>query len=208
MDGHHVVAMVTASLGAVVVFDELLYKPGGQVHRWMTLLCHHFEEHAKHQAPVREGTLREGIHSHAEPFGARQMRGTIASEAPHTMYVLRGTGYPGKGRAGRIYNKKAWAAGAATEGDEIAYVDVWGYYDPVAKKFSRRKIRGVRRQLHRVRRKGYWLAFGPDEWGPRVITFSVAGQEPNNFLFDAWRLTARTHPSIRGLAPAASITEF
>lgn len=194
-----------ASLSTVVVFDELLYRPGGQVHRWMTLLTGHFETHAKHEAPVRSGELRAGIHSHAEPVGVRQMRGTIASEAEHTMFVLRGTGHPVKGRGGNIYARRVWAAG----GDEsAAYTELWGYRDPQTGVFSRRRIPGVRRERHIVRKRGFFMAFGPDEYGPKVISPVVAGQEPNNFLFKAWRLTARTHPSIRGLAPSASITDF
>lgn len=201
---------VTAELGAVVVFDELLFKPGGQVHRWMNLLCEHFEQHAKASAPMRSGELREGISSHAEPFGIKQMRGTIASEAPHSLYVLRGTGYPVKGRAGAIYARRVWAKG----GDpEVAYTMIWAYKDPETGKLSRRKIRGVRRQRHPVGKKGHFMAFGigtgsHDQSPPQVITPVVSGQEPNNFLFTAWRLTARTHPSIRGLAPTASITGF
>jgi len=194
-----------ASLGAVVIFDELLYKPGGQVHRWMTLLCEHFEGHAQRSAPTRSGALRAGIWSHAEPFGVKQMRGTIASEAEHTMYVLRGTGYPVRGRGGQIFARRVWAAG----GDpESAYTTLWGYRDPQTGTFSRKKIAGVRREQHVVRKKGFFMKFGPDEYGPKVISPVVSGQEPNNFLFEAWRLTGRTHPSIRGLAPTASIAEF
>jgi hypothetical protein len=193
------------ALETVVVFDEVLYKPGGQVNRWMTLLCHHFEGHAIHSAPYRTGDLRAGIHSHAEPVGVRQMLGTIASESEHTMYVLRGTGHPVKGRGGSIYARRVWAKG----GDpESAYTEIWAYLDPKTGKLSRKKIPGVRRTRERVRKKGHFMAFGPDSHGPRVITPVVSGQEPNNFLFTAWRLTARTHPSIRGLAPSASITEF
>jgi hypothetical protein len=193
---------VSAELGAVVIFDELLYKPGGQVHRWMTLLCEHFEQHAVREAPMRTGDLRAGIVSEAVPFGPRQMRGTIASLSEHSLYVLRGTGTPVRGRAGSIFAKKMFA------NPEGAYVELWGYYDPISKRFSRRAVKGSRRERHRIRVKGYWMAFGPDEYGPRVITGQVAGQEPNNFLFAAWRATARTHPSLRGLAPNASITEF
>lgn len=196
---------MAAVLETVVVFDELLYKPGGQVHRWMTLLCGHFESHAQHEAPTRTGELRAGIVSHAEPFGPRQMRGTIASEAPYSLYVLRGTGFPERGRGGRIYSRRVWRAGGD---EESAFTELWGYRDPITHAFSRKKIPGVRRTRERVRKKGFFMAFGPDDHGPRVITPSVSGQEPNNFLFAAWRLTARTHPSIRGLSPTASIVEF
>lgn len=196
---------VSAELEAVVIFDENLYRPGGQVSRWMNLLCEHFEQHAVRNAPQRTGELRAGIMSEAHPFGARQMQGTIASLAPYSLYVLRGTGYPVRGRAGRIYNTRAFNSGRDIEN---AMVYVWGYRDPVTKRFSRTKIPGVPRKRHRLRRKGYWLAFGPDDHGPRVITFSVSGQEANNFLFAAWRATARTHSSLRGLAPNAAITEF
>ena len=195
--------MPTAVLETVVIFDEVLFKPGGQVHRWMTLLTTHFQEHAVAAAPDRSGELRAGIRATARPAGFKQMEGTIASLAPYSLYVLRGTGTPGAG--GTIYSKKVWKA----EGDtSVAYITLWGYEDPVTKKFSRRKIPGVRREQHTIGRKGYWMAFGPDEYGPRVIAHSVRGQEANNFLFEAWRATARTHPSLRGLAPNAAITDF
>lgn len=186
--------MVSAHLSAVVIFDETLYKPGGQVHRWMTLLTTHFEEHAIAAAPQRSGDLRAGIHSHAQPVGIRQMEGTIASDAPHTMYVLRGT-------TGPITNRRMHA------NPEGAYSDLWGSIDPVTKKFTRRRIKGVQRKIYTVRNKGYWLAVGRDRlYPPTKIRGSVAGQEANNFLFAAWRATARTHPSLRGLAPNATIT--
>ena len=193
----------SGELVTVVIFDELLYKPGGQVHRWMTLLCQHFEDHAIHEAPMRSGELRAGITSEAVPFGPRQMRGTIASMAYHSLFVLRGTGFPTKGREGSIYTNKRFY------NPEGAYVELWGYVDPITKEFSRtHRFKGSRRERHIVRVKGYFMAFGPDDHGPKVITEQVSGQEPNNFLFKAWRATARTHPSLRGLAPNASITEF
>jgi hypothetical protein len=194
--------MASGRLEAVVIFDEVLFKPGGQVHRWMTLLTTHFEEHAVSAAPMRSGDLRAGIHSEAIPYGVKQMRGTIASLSEHSLFVLRGTGFPVRGRAGSIFSRKRFA------NPEGAYVELWGYMDPETRQFSRQKIRGVRRERHLVRQKGYFMAFGPDEYGPRVITEEVRGQEPNNFLFAAWRATARTHPSLRGLAPNAAITDF
>lgn len=188
--------MASGVFTTVVIFDELLYKPGGQVHRWMTLLCKHFEMHAIEEAPERSGELKAGIWSAAVPYGIRQMRGTIASEAPHTMYVLRGT-------TGPIMADKMW------DNPGGAYVKLWGYVDPVTGTFSRRATKGSKREQHNVRVKGYWLAVGKQRaWPPITPRGKVAGQEANNFLFRAWRLTARTHPSIRGLAPAASIAEF
>lgn len=196
---------MSAELGAVTVFDELLYRPGGMVHRWMTLMTTRFEGHAKRAAPERTGTLRAGITANAIPVGPKQMRGTIASNAPYSLYVLRGTGFPERGRGGRIYSKKGWAAGGD---EEAAYETLWGSIDPHTKKFTRRRIKGVKREQIRVRKKGYWLAFGPDEHGPKVIAFSVAGQEPNNFLVEAWIRTSRQHSCLRGLGISSRITVF
>jgi hypothetical protein len=187
------VVAVSAELVAVVIFDEVLFKPGGQVHRWMTLVCRHFEEHAQRFAPVRSGELREGIHSEAHPFGLRQMQGTIASEAPHTMYVLKGT-------TGPIMATKMWNNPGG------AYSKLWGSW-PKGGKFTRKRVAGEERRQYSVPNKGYWLAVGKQRlYPPTLIRGSVSGQEANNFLFDAWRATARTHPSLRGLAPAAAIT--
>lgn len=187
---------MSAELVAVVVFDELLFKPGGQVHRWMTLLCTHFQAHAIAEAPKRSGELKAGIASHAEPFGVKQMRGTIESNAPHSLYVLKGT-------TGPIVSRKM------RDNPEGAYVTLWGSIDPKTKKFTRRRIKGVQRKPYQVRQQGYWLAVGKERLYPPITPRgSVAGQDANNFLFRAWRLTARTHPSIRGISPTASITDF
>jgi hypothetical protein len=99
---------VSAHLGAVVIFDETLYRPGHLVNRWMNLLCVHFEEHAKALAPKRTGDLAAQITSEAHQAGPKQMSGTIASNAPYTMYVLRGT-------TGPIYTTLGYASGGNIE---------------------------------------------------------------------------------------------
>lgn len=189
---------LNAELTSVVIFDEVLYRPGGMVHRWMSGMTEKFEQHAKRYAPERTGELRAGIRSTAQPVGPRQMRGLIASEAPYSLHVIKGTGVGGPG--GPIYATKYY------QNPGGAYVTLWGSIDPVTGKFTTKSLKGVPRTQERVRVKGYSMAFGigtrsHDQSAPKVITHVVKGQMPNNFLFKAWRATARNHSSIRGIAP-------
>lgn len=181
--------MVTAVLTKTVIFDEVMYKPGGLVHKWMGLVTTKFEMHAKHYAPVRTGNLRAGISSGVTQIGPEQVVGTIESTAEYSLYVLRGT-------TGPIMRTKAFRAG----GDKSkAYVKVW-MGRTKAGGWSRRSR--VDRQQRSIRRKGWFLRLEP--WGefPVVFAFSVAGQDANNFLLRAWRATARNHKAIRGKEPS------
>lgn len=164
---------MSAELEAVVIFDENLYRPGHLVDRWMNLLVTHFEGHAQDLAPVRSGQLKAGITGSARRVGEKQMEGLIASNAPHTMYVLGGT-------TGPIYTDTAWAMGA-----EIA------------------NAYGENEEGRRVALKGHWLPVGNNPWPPIRYRHSVSGQAANNFLVKAWRRTARNHKSLRGFVSEA-----
>lgn len=194
--------MVSATLTEVVIFDEHLYRPTGLVGFWMNKVTTRFGVEARAHAPVDTGELVAGISTASRQIGVRLVQGTITSNAPHTMWVIRGTGFPVKGHEGRIYTTK----GFVTRDIMDAYVSLWGVQRR-GEKFTR-KGRGDRsgpgrRQQHLVRKKGYWLRLPfPSRGGGPIMTFSVRGQEPNNFLYAAWRATARTHSAIgrRGAA--------
>lgn len=76
---------------SVVLFDQVLYRPGAMVDRWMHGLVNHFVLNAIRAAPMRTGHLRSGIRGHARAVGERQMEGLIESTANHTLFVIRGT---------------------------------------------------------------------------------------------------------------------
>jgi hypothetical protein len=97
--------MAKAIVTKVVVFDERLYHGHGDVKKWVDLITRHFWEHAVAYAPEREGRLKAGIIHETSQIGVRQVLGQVTSTAPYTMFVLRGTGLPGKGQAGYIFPK-------------------------------------------------------------------------------------------------------
>lgn len=163
---------MSANLEALVIFDEELYRTGHMANRWMHLLVQHFTDNARMLAPERSGELKAGIHGEAEAFPAtKTMIGTIASDAPHSLYVLGGT-------TGPIMSAEAWASGgmihAAYEYDENG---------------------------RRVGKPGYWLPVGRRPWPPVRYRFVVSGQAANNFMVKAWRRTSHQHSVLRGAIP-------
>lgn len=186
-----------AVLVKTVVFDRDLYKPGHLVHRWTTLVTTHFTEHARVAAPKRTGEMAAGINGDTHQVGDRQVEGTIESPAPYTMYVIRGTGFPTKGREGRIYTTLGFGR---RDGHGVVYL--WGYKDPATGKFSRSGGARSERRRYAVRLKGHWMVLPPGGGFSKGWAFQVSGQEPNNFLAVAWRRTARNHRAIRGRMPS------
>ena len=179
---------MAAVLVKTVVFDRDLYKPGHMVHKWVTLVTANFTRHARDLAPKRTGELAAGIDGEATQVGPRQVEGTIASSAPYTMYVLRGTTSP-------ITTTRYHANPSG------AYSLLWGSKDPKTGKFTRKRIKGVERKRFSIPNKGYFMRVPASEWGPSVITSQVRGQAANNFLEAAWRRTGINHRAIRGRMP-------
>lgn len=190
--------MALAYIDRVVIFDEHLYRPTGMVGKWMTKITTRFTAEAVKAAPKDTGYLAAGISGDVNQIGPKLVQGLISSDAPYTMFVIRGTGFPVKGHEGRIYTTK----GFRTRNIEDAYVQLWGVSNRATGKFSR-KGRGDgtfagRRKQHFVRKKGYWLRLPfTSRSGKPLLLFSVRGQEPNNFLYRAWRITGHTHSAIR-----------
>lgn len=189
--------MAVAYLDRVVIFDEHLYRPTGMVGFWMNKVTTRFVAEAITAAPKDTGYLAAGISGDVNQIGPKQVQGVISSDAPYTMFVIRGTGFPVKGHEGRIYTTK----GFRTRNIDDAYVSLWGVRNR-AGKFSR-KGRGDgsyqgRRKQHMIRKKGYWLRLPfMSRGGKPLLLFSVRGQEPNNFLFEAWKITGYNHSAIR-----------
>lgn len=99
------------TLTAVVIYDSVLFNRTGQVRRWADALERRFTFNAQQAAPVRSGELRAGIFGEVIRIGPRHLQTSIASTAPHSMYVLRGT-------EGPIFSDLAWAnGGSLVEGE-------------------------------------------------------------------------------------------
>lgn len=172
---------ITASLGPVVVFDEKMYHGTGTVRRWADRLTANFTKNAVAEAPEHTGQMKQQIEGNVTSAGPKQISMTIASNAPYSLYVLKGT-------TGPIYANRAWNLMNARPNMDLQDV------------FFHRTKRGERP----IPRRGMMLRFiGYD--GKQHITTAVSGQEANNFLGRAWIRTARTHPSIRGQGIPTSI---
>lgn len=172
--------MAEAILVKTVIFDEGLYRAHGDIGRWVTLITRHFGEHAVRYAPIRSGELKAGIHWSSRQIGTRQVEGAIQSDAPHTLYVLRGT-------TGPIMTNLQFANPGG------ARILVW------------RDIKGKdgisRRQQIPVRVKGHYMPIPEGLGFDRFFATEVSGQHAQNFLLQAWRATARNHRAIRGVIP-------
>jgi hypothetical protein len=159
-----------AKLTSVVIFDEQLYAPGGMVWRYIGNLTRHFSENARRYAPVRGGELRRRIRAGTPRKGGnRKIRGSIASNAPHTTFVIHGT-------RGPIMSNAAWPQGPQYE----MHISPGGKAYPQAL-------------------PGHLMAVGRNPYGPVTPMGEVSGQSSNNFFYWAWVATARQHPSLGGV---------
>ena len=175
-------AKITAVMGPVVVFDEKMYvRPFGTVVRWMDRVVLAFGMHARKYAPVQTGQLVAGIKTDIDKVGPKQLNGTIASTAPYSLFVLRGT-------TGPIMSNRAWGL---TQGDPDRFFMLW---TKPSKKTGRMRAR-----------RGMMLRFTSTITGTQIVRAAVRGQHANNFLLEAWAATARTHPSLRGVTIPAAI---
>lgn len=177
---------------AVHVDSSDLYKTGHMANRWFRHLMEQLEYHVSFAAPVRTGDMAAGITTEVRATPeAHRLDGVLESEADYTMFVLRGT-------TGPIMATNAWNAGAAAD-PTLAYQQVWAYKDPITGKLSRKKIAGVRRRQHQVGKKDFFMGVRPEPhsfYTQRTPRLTVRGQDPQNFLLQGWRATARTHRSM------------
>lgn len=151
--------------------DEVMYAPGGIVHRWVHEVASEMFFWMEREVPVNKrvnktageppvGTLRAMIFSDVDRIGVREFQISAGSRAPYTQYVVKGTG--------PIFAAPRAASGQFIplgEGDEA----FGGMYLPA--------------------NPGY----GRARWRQRV-----RGQDANNFIGRAYDHTARAHPALRG----------
>lgn len=164
-----------AELVGIVVTDEVLFSPAGDIGRWRASVAAQMTRNAKAAAPVNSrsvksranaaypvGSLRRLISSHTRNITLRRFEIITESAAPYSLYVIKGTG--------RIYSRSA----RVPKGEEGA-----GQFTPIG-----------------------WGSGGmyiPQGAGHKaLIRQSVSGQKANNFLAAGFDRTARRHSSLSG----------
>lgn len=91
-----------AEITVIVITDTKLFNRTGDIRRWADRVEAAFTAHAIAEAPLNRrqnknrgappvGTLKAGISGEVTRVGPRQLQTIIKSEAPYTLYVLKGT---------------------------------------------------------------------------------------------------------------------
>lgn len=176
---------------SIVITDEKLFVGNGDINKWAHRVERRMHVNMVEAAPMREGELRASIHSSVTHITSHRIEIEVGADAHYAGFVLRGTGFPGKGKAGWIYSRKAYDTGM---NEEDARVPLWGRRG-AGGRFTR--LGRGQRQRMLVRRKGFYMKLRPD--GP--IKWRVHGQKPNNFLYAAYQKTKRTHRELPTAPP-------
>lgn len=160
---------------STVVTDEVLYLPGGSVHRWAHQVGRELTAAVILHAPVNKrvnkgynspgppGYLKSHISGEVGNTSLRIFTTTISVDAPYALAVIKGTG--------RIYSRSARSS--------------TGQFTP---------IRGEDGE-----RLGGMIL--PANFGiGRLLRQSVRGQRANPFLAEAFGDVSRRHSSLRGFS--------
>jgi hypothetical protein len=153
---------------AGVEYDEVLYAPGGIVHRWVHEVNSTMFFNLEREVPLNSrvnktfgeppvGTMRAELFSDVTRIGTKEFTIEAGSNAPYTKFVVEGTGPIFK--APRNEAGQFVSLGEDGEGG--------GMYLPANP------------------------GFGPGRWRQRV-----RGQAANNFIGRAYDATARAHPAL------------
>jgi hypothetical protein len=144
--------MFTAEITGVVVTDSKLFNRTGAVGSWATKVEAAFTAHAIAEAPIGTdtgrvnksranaawpvGSLKANIHGDVDRVAVRQLVTTISSDAPYSLYVIKGTG--------DIYSKSARGAAGSGQGGQFLPLDFeagQGMYIPANPGWGKSKIR-------------------------------------------------------------------
>ena len=176
-----------AHWGPIVIYDSVLFYPGHHVSRWANDTQRGFTMAAKAAAPVRSGELVAGIHGESHKAGPKQYEAHIFSEAPHTMYVVKGTHGP-------IMSNRMWGFRSNPR-----YASAPGGLPRVGR--TTLPSGAIVPDMRALHANGYALRVRPGNGFPGHFAISVSGQEANNFFDTAATVTARSHSSLRGWHP-------
>lgn len=138
-----------AEIVGIVVTDTKLFNRTGDVGRWAARVETAFTLHAIEEAPSGEstnrvhksranaawpvGSLKANIHGDVARVGLRQLQTTISSDAPYSLYVLRGTGM--------IFSKSARVPKGEPGAGQFAELEGGGMYIPSNPGWGRSRIR-------------------------------------------------------------------
>lgn len=156
-----------------------MFQYGGDVHRWANSLERGYVANAKRYAPRRSGELAGKIHGETFKYGSRHWQVHVHSDAPHTMYVLRGT-------TGPIMSRRMWGFRNRT-----------GLNYPRGAMVNPKMPYTTRIKFDWLKSQGYMLKVREGNGYAQRYSVKVRGQAPNNFFADAHDATARRHRSLR-----------
>lgn len=167
-----------AEITAIIVHDEKLFAPTGDIGRWASSVAYEFEWNTKSAAPVSSrtksnwsmehhptetnGALRRGIDASVGRTSLRRLRIDLTSSASYSTYVLFGTS--------RIYSRSARVPAGEPGAGQFASV---GFGNG-----------------------GMYIPLRP---GKGLIRQSVSGQRANNFIETGFNATAARHSSLRSM---------
>jgi hypothetical protein len=182
--------MAKARLVALVMYDERMYQGRGHiVYDWGKRIERRFTATAIAEAPMRSGELKAGISGSMTRTGIRQLQTVIRSDAPHSIYVLKGT--QGPIMSNRLYR---------FQGRTGLFLPRGG--------FVRQGGRAVGIDKEFLKSKGYMLYVRPGAGFGGQHMISVSGQEANNFMGRAAQAVARRHSSLRGFTPGTRFVSY
>jgi len=171
----------------IVIYSSVLFEVGHNIRRWADSVERGFVLNAKQAAPARTGELRAGIWGEVHKVGTKNLETVIHSDAPHTMYVLRGT-------TGPIMSNRMWRFH-----NNPAYANVPGGIPRGGRRTHNGLMVGV--DMDWMHKHGYALRLRPGNGFPELFKLSVHGQEANDFMAAAMEATARRHSSLRDFTP-------
>jgi hypothetical protein len=161
-----------------VEYDEVMYAPGGIVHRWVHEVSSTMYFNLEHEVPFNKrpnktygqpppGTMRALLFSDVDRVGPKEFVIDAGSNAHYTRYVVQGV-------PGRIYARSGRIPAGEPGGGQ--FIEIGEDYQ-----------------------SGMYLPANPG-YGPGRRHQSVRGQSANNFIGRAYDTTARMHPALPGMA--------
>lgn len=169
----------------LVIYDSVLFGVGHNVRRWAEAVERGFTLNARMLAPARTGELKAGIHGEVRRVGPKHLETIIYSDAPHSLYVLKGT-------TGPIMSNRMWRFRNNPKYANVPFgIPRGGRIGP----------EGRHVDMNWMHAHGYALKLRPGNGFPGMFKLQVRGQEANDFFARAAEVTARTHSSLRGYSP-------
>jgi hypothetical protein len=91
--------------GEIVLYPEVMFRKGGEVHDWSDKVTAHFTYWAIREAPERSGELKASIWGEVSRTSRLELAMDVGADAEHALYVLRGTDSQAIDGPVRMYNE-------------------------------------------------------------------------------------------------------